>query len=86
MQWRPAHESSRHALHAVIERTRADGLREQSVRVEKNSGIDRFGGESAAAVFCTNQWLTVQHTLRPLPFQPPRTATFFEVRPAGAVF
>ncbi len=33
---------------------------------EKNSG--RFGGDWAIAAFTIDQWLTVQHTPRALPF------------------
>jgi aldehyde dehydrogenase (NAD+) len=35
---------------------------------EENSGIGRFGGEWAIAAFTTDQWLTVQHTPRRMPF------------------
>lgn len=35
---------------------------------EKNSGIGRFGGDWAIAAFTTDQWLTVQHVGRKLPF------------------
>lgn len=35
---------------------------------EKNSGIGRFGGAWAVDAFTTDQWVTVQHERRPLPF------------------
>lgn len=35
---------------------------------EKNSGIGRFNGRWAVEAFTTEQWVTVQHTPRPYPF------------------
>lgn len=35
---------------------------------EKNSGIGRFNGRWAVDAFTTDQWVTVQHTPRPYPF------------------
>jgi aldehyde dehydrogenase (NAD+) len=36
---------------------------------EKNSGFGRFGGDSAAAAFTTDQWVTIRHTPRPYRFR-----------------
>lgn len=35
---------------------------------EKNSGVGRFNGTWAIEAFTTHQWVTLQHTPRPLPF------------------